>query len=73
MANSSNPKVIKFNNYSWPVEDPVEMVVECEFTNEDLTLKSYRYPAYYDSNNAENAGVKGVVFYSHGFSEYTGR
>lgn len=30
---SGNPKVIDFKKYTFPVEDPIALTVECESTN----------------------------------------
>lgn len=46
------------------------MEVYDSINSKNLKLKSYRYPAYYDSTKGE---FKGVIFFMHGFSDYSAR
>lgn len=84
MLNSStNPRLVKFADYQFPKEheNPVEVKVN-DFDDPSIqySLKTYRYPAFYDIKDDEELyqqkiqnEFKGVVFYVHGFGEYVGR
>lgn len=63
-----NPKIVKFKAFSFPVEDPVDMKVMDEENKKEIQLKCYRYP---HANKKHRP--KGIVFYVHGFSDYSAR
>jgi alpha-beta hydrolase superfamily lysophospholipase len=75
-------------DYSFPVEDPVKYQVTDRKSGEILNLKTFLYPAYFDAKEQEgglNDGpknpldmdeardLKGIVFFVHGFTDYSGR
>ena len=50
ITNDQDPKVINYQKYKYPLEDPVSLTVNCFFTGDKLTIKSYCYPAYFEEN-----------------------
>jgi hypothetical protein len=66
LEKSDNPKIIRFDLVKFSEEDPVELVVKDLENNIDLKMKSYRYPH-------EGEQFNGVVFFLHGFTDYSGR
>ena len=48
--------VIKWKQYKFPIENPVEMIAD-----DKTKLATYKYP------KAEGTQFKGVVFFIHGF------
>ena len=89
ITSTDNPRIINYTLYKYPIEDPVCMSVDCFFTGEKLKIKSYFFPAHYtriqqlkQSNKLSEQEIniiqmqsnfKGIIFYSHGWSDYAGR
>lgn len=87
ITSTDNPRVINYKQYKWPVQDPIEMTVTCFFTGQPLKIKSYHYPAYYNlikkqeglasgmprETKESHLKSKGIIFYTHGWSDYAGR
>ena len=78
LLHSDNPRIINYKLFDYPVQDPVQMEVKDVIGNKDLKLKCYGWPAYFkmdclDEPKFGETGSKGVVFYSHGWSDYSGR
>ena len=78
LLNSDNPRIINYQLYKYPVQDPVDLQVNDVIGNQKLRLKCYAWPAHHKMDSKEKPqfggkGCKGVVFYSHGWSDYAGR
>lgn len=77
-----NPRCVPFANFKYPEEheDPVAVKVrDVDDPSIEYSLKSYRYPPFYDEKDDQayeeklKNEFKGVLFYIHGFGEYVGR
>jgi hypothetical protein len=53
IANTKNPKLVRFWEYSFPVTNPVEMKVRDSESQNTLKLQNYCYPAYHDLKESD--------------------
>ena len=60
-------KFIDLTEYDYPIKNPIDIYVREKETNKDIKLACYRYPV------PDHIETKGVVYYSQGYIQYTGR
>ncbi|TNV77116.1 hypothetical protein FGO68_gene7903 [Halteria grandinella] len=65
------PGFIDYNKYQFPEINPLNFKGYSLRTKEYFPIANYRYPAYFDTQKQEKK--KGIIYFIHGYGEYTGR
>ena len=45
LKTNSNPRILRFKDYKFPIEDPIKIEVRCNELKTIIKLKNYKYPA----------------------------
>ena len=66
MANTQNPRIVRYKDNPLPINDPVNMVAaDPDDSKKTMKLYTYRCPPKSD--------LKGIIFFVHGFQSYANR